>query len=111
MTNNDLIQLASLRLYTHFVKLYFPEELETPNPEDPTVKEQKSAHFGLIIFLKSGGLIQDRYRSFMFACDKLEIDYLCLGKSKPDIKDETSVLFSESEKAFRLIDRHSKAGS
>lgn len=109
MTNNELIHLASVRLYTHFVKLYFPEELAVPNPENPTVKEQKEAHISLALFLRSGGLIQDRFRSFLYACDKLEIDYLCLHKSKPDIKAETAALFSAAEKAFTSIDRHSKA--
>lgn len=50
MTNNELIQLASARLYTHFVKLYFPEELKKKNPENPTVELQKKAHARLCFF-------------------------------------------------------------
>ena len=69
MTNNELIQLASARLYTHFVKLYFPEELKKKNPENPTVELQKKAQARLCFFLRSGGLIQDRFRSFLYACD------------------------------------------
>lgn len=109
MTNHEVIHVASVRLYTHFVKLYFPEELENPNPENPTVETQKEAHVNLILFLKSGGLIQDRFRSFLHACDKLETDYLCLDKPIPSMKEEIRFLFSEAETAFKSINRHNKA--
>ena len=105
MKNAELIQLASARLYTHFAKLYFPDELKKTNPKNPTAELQRKAHIYLCCFLRSGGLVQDRFRSFLYACDALENDFLCLGRELPEMSEEISLLLEEAEESFKNIDR------
>jgi hypothetical protein len=100
MTEKQMLQIASTRLYYHFAKLYFPAELAKQNPENPTRETQHKAHTALVVYMCSRRPAGLRFYCFLEACDIRENRFLGMGGTAPSIKEEASALFEDAECLF-----------
>jgi hypothetical protein len=100
MTKDQMVYVASYRLFMHWVKLYYPQKVIDWKPvktsEEAT--DERVAHFRLLQYLKGPPNTGSRLFNLIQVLDIRETRQLCLGEPVPkDLAEEASLLFAEAE--------------
>jgi hypothetical protein len=107
MTKDQMIYMASYKLFMHWVKLYYPQKVIDWEPVKTSEEavDERIAHLRLLQHLKGPPNVGDRLFNIIQVIDIRETRQLCLGEPVPKtLSEEAALLFAEAEDLLKTTE-------